>query len=81
MCLNNEPRYLESKEWIISCEDETLSIEKNQTWSLVELPYGAKPIGLKWVFKLKRNADGRIIKYKARLVAKRYVQHYVISYD
>lgn len=47
----------------------------------MELPYGAKPIGLKWVFKLKRNADGSINKYKSRLVAKGYVQRHGIDFD
>ena len=40
-----------------------------------------KPIGLKWVFKIKRSADGSISKYKARLVAKGYVQRHEIDYD
>lgn len=53
---------------------------KNGTWELIDLPQGAKAIGLKWVFKLKRNADGSINKYKARLVAK-YVQEYGIDFD
>ncbi|KAF0919838.1 hypothetical protein E2562_031694 [Oryza meyeriana var. granulata] len=35
---------------------------------------GHKPIGLKWVFKLKKNIAGEVIKHKARLVAKGYVQ-------
>lgn len=55
---------------MLACEDEIHSITKNQTWDLIELPLGAKPIGLKWVFKLKRNSDGSINNYKARLVAK-----------
>ncbi|CAA7059093.1 unnamed protein product [Microthlaspi erraticum] len=71
----------ESKEWMRACEDEISSIEKNNTWDLVELPYGAKPIGLKWVFKLKRNSDGSINKYKSRLVAKGYVQRYGIDFE
>ncbi|CAA7034524.1 unnamed protein product [Microthlaspi erraticum] len=64
-----------------ACEDEISSIEKNNTWDLVELPYGAKPIGLKWVFKLKRNSDGSINKHKSRLVAKGYVQRYGIDFE
>lgn len=85
MVINNEPYdYNEAKElkvWVDACLDEIASIEKNNTWTLVELPRGFKPIGLKWVFKIKRNADGSISKYKARLVAKGYVQQHGIDYD
>lgn len=65
----------ELKVWIEACKAEIFSIEKI-TWDLVELPAGIKPIGLRWVFKIKRNADGTISKYKARLVAKGYVQRH-----
>lgn len=78
MIIYDEPwSYDEAKElkvWVDACKDEIFSIEKNNTWDLVEFPAGIKPIGLKWVFKIKRNADGTITKYKARLVAKGYVQ-------
>lgn len=67
--------------WIDACEDEIFSIEKNNTWDLVELPKGVKPIGLKWIFKIKRNADGTISKYKTRLVVKGYVQRHGVDYD
>ena len=49
--------------------------------SLVELPSGHKPIGLKWVYKLKRNSVGEVIKHKARLVAKGYVQKHGVDFD
>ncbi|KAG7533498.1 Zinc finger CCHC-type [Arabidopsis thaliana x Arabidopsis arenosa] len=85
LCLNDEPRsYYEAKEikeWVHACEDEINSIEKLKTWNLVDLPIGAKPIGLKWVFKLKRNSDGSINKHKARLVAKGYVQQYGVDFE
>ncbi|KAG7547963.1 Zinc finger CCHC-type [Arabidopsis suecica] len=85
MCLNNEPRYFQEakqfKEWTNACEDELSSIERFKTWDLVDLPTGAKPIGVKWVFKLKRNSDGSINKYKARLVAKGYVQKYGVDFE
>lgn len=75
--LNNEPRNFsearESKEWKRACVEEIESIERNETWVLVDLPYIAKPIGLKWVFKIKLNADGSINKYKSRLIAKGYL--------
>jgi hypothetical protein len=40
----------------------------------VELSSGINPIGSKWVFKKKLNAEGNVEKYKARLVAKGYSQ-------
>lgn len=85
MLINEEPwdykEAKEHKEWREACKDEISSITKNNTWNLVNLPRGAKPIGLKWVFKIKRNSDGSINKYKARLVAKGYVQKYGIDFD
>jgi len=57
-------------EWIAAMESEIQSIRKNGTWELATLPPGHKPIGLKWVFKLKRNSEGEVVKHKARLVAK-----------
>ena len=49
-------------------------IEKNETWMLVDRPIHKKVIGVKWIFKLKLNADDSINKHKARLVAKGYAQ-------
>ena len=46
----------------------------NGTFEPVELPSGRKAIGCRWVFKLKRKADGAVDKYKARLVAKGFSQ-------
>jgi Reverse transcriptase (RNA-dependent DNA polymerase) len=38
-------------------------------------------VGLKWIYKLKKDTQGRIVKHKARLVAKGYVQRQVIDFD
>jgi hypothetical protein len=46
----------------------------NGTWELVTLPAGRKAIGSKWVFKIKRKADGSIKRYKACLVAQGFSQ-------
>ncbi|XP_068492265.1 uncharacterized protein [Phaseolus vulgaris] len=56
------------------------SIKKNNTWTLVDLPKGAKPIGCKWIFKKKYHPDGSIEKYKARLVAKGFTKKHNIDY-
>lgn len=56
------------------------SIERNQTWSLVTLPNGAKAIDVKWIYKTKLNELGEVDKFKARLVVKGYAQEYGIDY-
>jgi hypothetical protein len=42
------------QEWIDAMDKEMQSILKNETWELVKLPTGKRPIGLKWVYKLKK---------------------------
>jgi len=71
---------LEANLWEQAINIEIDSIKKNKTWTLVDLPKGAKPIGCKWIFKIKYNHDGSIDKYKARLVAKGFSQKPYIDY-
>ncbi|CAN1342859.1 Retrovirus-related Pol polyprotein from transposon TNT 1-94 [Linum perenne] len=66
--------------WVKAMESELESLHKTNTWSLVPLPSDKKPIGCKWVFKVKYKADGSIERYKARLVAKGYTQTAGIDY-
>jgi histone deacetylase 1/2 len=60
---------------------EFQALLKNKTWHLVPPPRHKNIIGAKWVFKIKRKADGTIDRYKARLVAKGYRQRYGIDYE
>lgn len=53
---------------------ELEALHLNKTWTITDLPQGKKPIGCKWVFKIKHKADGSIERYKARLVAKGLTQ-------
>jgi hypothetical protein len=53
---------------------ELAALAKTGTWKIVDLPPNVKPIGSKWVYKIKHKADGSIERYKARLVAKGYTQ-------
>lgn len=71
----------EHENWRHAMLDEFTSIEANGTWELVEPPPRLRPIGLKWVYKTKRDEAGLVAKYKARLVAKGYVQRQGIDYD
>jgi hypothetical protein len=52
--------------------EEMAALDNNEAWDLVELLTGRNPIGRKWVFKKKLNAEGKVEKYKAQLVAKGY---------
>jgi len=68
------------EKWKKAMDEEIAAIERNNTWELSELPQGARPIGVKWVFKKKMNAQGEIERYKARLVAKDYRHREGIDY-
>ena len=67
--------------WKKAMEEEIHAIEKNDTWELTKLPPNQKAIGVKWVYKIKRTADGSVDRYKSRLVAKGYKQKYGVDYD
>ena len=62
-------------------DEEMKVIQKNDTWELTTLLKGHEPIGVKWVYKVKKNAEGKIEKYKACLVAKGYKQQARIDYE
>ena len=57
------------------------SMKVNDVWTLVDPLEWVKPIGCKWVFKRKRDADEKVETYKVYLVVKSYHQCYGIDYD
>lgn len=54
------------------------SIEKNNIWKLVSPQKDVKPIGFRWLFKIKRNTNGLIIRYIVCLVAKAMYKNKVL---
>ena len=58
-----------------------LAIDRSNTWELEIPPPNCRPIGLKWIFNLKKNPQGEIIKHKAPLVVKGYSQIKGIDYE
>ena len=72
---------LKDQEWKEAADSEYQSLMENETWKLVKLPTGRKPVGCKWIFKTKCTSDGKVERYKARLVAKGYTQKPGEDYD
>ena len=74
-------------EWLNAMRAELRSLVKNKTWRAISVnkghlkAQGKKALGAKWVFKIKRGADGQILQYKARWVVKGYEQRYRLDYD
>jgi hypothetical protein len=60
----------DSKLWKKAMVEEMDALDKNEAWDIVEFPPGRKSVGRKWLFKKKFNAQGKVEKYKARLVEK-----------
>ncbi|GJV44714.1 putative ribonuclease H-like domain-containing protein [Tanacetum coccineum] len=55
--------------------------EIQKVWILVDLPYGKKAIGTKWVYRNKKDERGVVVRNKARLVAQGHRQEEGIDYD
>ncbi|CAL8084538.1 unnamed protein product [Prunus armeniaca] len=71
---------LQSPEWFAAMKEEFDALHRQKTWSLVPLPSHRTVVGCKWVFKVKKNAEGSVARFKARLVAKGYHQEEGIDY-
>ena len=72
---------LKNPYWRKAMIDEINSQLQNRTWDLVNCPDITNVVGCRWVFTIKRRADGTIERYKARLVAKGYNQRPGIDYN
>lgn len=73
--VENVPNFFEEiqdrddkEEWMHAIQEEVNALQQNDTWELVDLPVGKRPISCKWIFKIKRDNEGEIERYKARLV-------------
>ncbi|KAK3133143.1 hypothetical protein QOZ80_6AG0532910 [Eleusine coracana subsp. coracana] len=84
-CDDGEPRSFAEAErdgaWRAAMQSEMDAVAENRTWEVADLPRGQRAITLKWVFKLKRDEAGAIVKHKARLVARGFVQQEGIDFD
>lgn len=85
--METEPRTLaeamkrpDAEKYIECAIEEVKAHLENGTWKVVRLPKGKRAIGSRWVFKIKRNADGSVDRYKGRIVAKGYSQREGVDY-
>ncbi|GKB94483.1 putative reverse transcriptase, RNA-dependent DNA polymerase [Tanacetum coccineum] len=67
--------------WIEAMQDELLQFKLQKVWTLVDLPYGKRAIGTKWVYKNKKDKRGIVVRNKARLVTQGYTHEgqYIID--
>jgi histone deacetylase 1/2 len=70
-----------SKQWKQAMDEEFVALMKKKTWHLVPEKRGTNVTDSRWVYRIKRRADGSIDRYKARLVAKGFKQRYGIDYE
>lgn len=77
----NYTQAVKQKEWKLAMKIEIDSIEKNGSWRLTELPKGHMVISLKWIYKLKSDVEGMIVRHKTILVARDFVQKRGVDYE
>lgn len=64
----------DKEKWYQAVEKELQALKTNKTWVLVDRPPNRNIVGCRYTFKLKRNKNGEVSRYKARLVAQGFSQ-------
>nr|GEY34844.1 retrovirus-related Pol polyprotein from transposon TNT 1-94 [Tanacetum cinerariifolium] len=67
--------------WIEAIQEELHEFERLEVWELIPRPDKVTVITLKWIYKVKLNEVGGILKNKARLVARGYRQEEGIDFE
>nr|GEU29305.1 hypothetical protein [Tanacetum cinerariifolium] len=75
--INQRTNHKDLQNYIFSC----FLSQEEPTKTLVDLPYGKRAIGTKWIFKNKKDKRGIVIRNKARLFSQGHTQEEGIKYD
>ena len=67
---------LDQEKWRKAIDEELQAHQKNETWSIIQMPENCTPIDSKWVFKIKQDD-----RYKARLSARCFKQVHGIDFE
>jgi hypothetical protein len=69
------------QKWLSAIKDELKSLNENKTWIVVQKPNDVKVLSTKWLFKIKEDEYSMPFKYKARLVARGFLQKWSVDYN
>ena len=72
---------LEAPKWRQAMLEELHSIDENGVWELSPAPPNRRILGSRWVLAVKRDAQGNVERYKARLVVQGFGQQFGFDYD
>ncbi|CAL9020427.1 unnamed protein product [Prunus brigantina] len=67
--------------WQQAMKEEIDALTVQGTWFLVPPSPNRNIVGSKWIYKVKKNPDGSVSRYKARLVAQGSSQEQGLDYD
>jgi hypothetical protein len=83
-CIVTEPssfqEAVQDPTWVDAMVEEYDSIVKNSVWDIVPRPIDKSVVGSRWIYKVKKDVDGSVEKYKARVVARGFSQIEGIDY-
>src|SRR5438445_4636149 len=78
---NNWKVAKQNPKWLNAMQEEFQALKKNDTWDIVSLPPEKRAVRFKLIFTVKQTPEGKVDRYKARLVTKGYTQTYGVDYE